>query len=81
MALKMVWDTYKKVKVPVIGCGGIMDYKDALEFILCGAKAVQVGTANFVDPTAMINIINGIKYHLTANKISDVNKLVGGLKT
>ena len=59
MALKMVWDTYKKIKVPVIGCGGIMDYKDALEFILCGAKAVQVGTANFVDPTAMINIING----------------------
>jgi dihydroorotate dehydrogenase (NAD+) catalytic subunit len=80
MALKMVYDTYKKVKIPVIGCGGIMNYKDALEFMIAGARAVQVGTANFVNPSATIDIIDGIKRYLTSNKISDINPIIGSMK-
>ena len=80
MALKMVWETYKRVGVPVIGCGGIMDHKDALEFMLCGARAIQVGTANFVNPSAATDIIDGIKKYLTANKIADINKFVGSVE-
>lgn len=80
IALKMVWDVYKKIGIPIIGIGGIMDYKDAIEFILCGASAVQIGTANFVNPKAASEIINGIKGYLARNKIDDINKLIGGLK-
>lgn len=79
IALKMVWDTYNKVKIPIIGVGGIMDYKDALEFILSGASAIQVGTANFVNPAAPAEIIGGLKKYLAKNKISDITKLVGDL--
>lgn len=80
MALKMVWETCKKVKVPVIGAGGIMDHKDALEFMIAGARAVQVGTANFVNPSAATDIISGIRKYLTANKIDDINKIIGSIK-
>ena len=80
IALKMVRDTYKKIRIPIIGIGGIMDYKDAVEFILCGASAVQVGTANFVNPKAAAEIIIGITKYLVSNKIKDVNMLVGGLE-
>ncbi len=79
IALRMVWEVYNKVKIPIIGIGGIMDYKDAIEFILCGARAIQVGTANFVDPAASVGIINGLKGYLKTNKISDINRLVGNL--
>ncbi len=79
IALKMVWDTYNKIKIPIIGIGGIMDYKDAVEFILCGATAVQVGTATFVNPKAAIDIKDGIMKYLTTNKISDINRLIGAL--
>ncbi len=79
IALKAVWDTHRKVKIPVIGAGGIMDYKDAVEFILCGAVAVQIGTANFVDPSAPESVIKGIKDYMVKNRIADVNELVGGL--
>jgi dihydroorotate dehydrogenase (NAD+) catalytic subunit len=80
IALKMVRDVYGKVGIPIIGIGGIMDYRDAVEFILCGAAAIQVGTANFVNPRAAVGIIEGIRGYLTGNKIKDVNTLVGGLK-
>jgi len=80
IALKLVWDAYNNIKIPVIGVGGIMDYEDAIEFIICGATAVQVGTANFVNPKASVEIVNGISKYLTANKIGDINKLRGGLK-
>lgn len=81
IALRMVLDTYKKVKIPVIGIGGIMDYKDAIEFILCGASAVQVGTANFINPKATIEIIEGIKKYMIKYKMTDINKLIGALKS
>lgn len=79
VALKMVRDIYNKIKIPVIGVGGIMDCNDAIEFILCGARAVQVGTANFVNPKSAENIIGGIKKYLTKNNIDDVGKLTGRL--
>ncbi|MBI4974852.1 MAG: dihydroorotate dehydrogenase [Candidatus Omnitrophica bacterium] len=79
IALRMVWETRNKIKIPIIGAGGIMDYKDAIEFILCGAKAIQVGTANFVNPKATTEIIDGIKRYLVRNKIRDINRLVGTL--
>ena len=81
IALKMVWDLFNKVKIPIIGIGGIMDYKDALEFIICGATAVQVGTANFINPDATINIIKGIEEFLKKDKINNIKDLIGALKT
>jgi dihydroorotate dehydrogenase (NAD+) catalytic subunit len=80
IALKMVYDTYRKVKIPIIGIGGIMDHKDAIEFIICGASAVQVGTANFVNPKAVTQIISGMKTYLAKNKIGDIKKLTGRLE-
>lgn len=80
IALRMVRETYKKVKIPIIGMGGIMDYKDAVEFILCGASAIQVGTANFVNPRAAIEIIEGVKKYMAKNKISGIKELTGALR-
>lgn len=80
LALRMVWETHNKVSIPIIGVGGIMDYKDAIEFILCGASAVQVGTANFVNPKATVEIIEGIKKYLIDSKMSGINGLIGALK-
>jgi dihydroorotate dehydrogenase (NAD+) catalytic subunit len=77
MVLNMVYSAYRKVKIPIIGAGGIMDYKDAVEFMLCGAKAIQIGTANFVDPEAPLKIIRGLKDYMAEKKIGDINKLVG----
>jgi len=81
IALKMVWDTFNKVSIPIIGIGGIMDCKDALEFIICGAAAVQVGTANFINPKTSVGIIEGIEKYLKVNKMGDIRKLTGSLKT
>lgn len=80
LALKMIWETYKKVKIPIIGVGGIMNYQDAIEYILCGATAIQVGTANFVNPKVTIEIIKGIKEYLVMNEINNINRLIGKLK-
>lgn len=80
IALKMVRDVYKKVKIPIIGLGGIMDHKDAIEFILCGATAVQVGTANFVNPNAVIEIVDGLKKYMKKFSIKDIEELRGALK-
>ncbi len=79
IALKMVWDTYQKVKIPIIGIGGIMGYEDAVEFILCGATCVQIGTANFVDPRTPAETLRGITSYLAKNKIDDINELIGRL--
>lgn len=81
LALKCVWDVYNEVRIPVIGMGGIMDAEDAVEFILCGASAVQVGTANFVNPQAPLKILDGIKNYLKEKKIKSIRSLVGKLKT
>ncbi len=81
IALKMVWDVYNAVKVPVIGIGGIMTAEDALEFILCGATAVQVGTATFVNPKAPLEIIQGIGRGLRSMKVKSVKELRGRVRT
>lgn len=80
LALRMVREVYNSVKIPVIGMGGIMDHKDAIEFMLCGASAVQVGTANFIDPGALANIIDGVKAYMVKHGIKDMEKLTGALK-
>lgn len=80
IALRMVRDAHKAVKIPVIGIGGIMDHKDAIEFILCGASAVQVGTANFAQPKSVAKIIDGIKGYMAKNSVKTVKELVGALK-
>lgn len=80
IALRMVRDVHKKLNIPVIGIGGIMDYKDAIEFILCGASAIQVGTANFINPNAAVEIIDGIKNYMAGNKIKSIEELTGALK-
>ena len=80
VALKMVWQTAKAVRLPIIGIGGIMTAADAIEFMLVGASAVQVGTANFVDPQASIKILEGIGDYFKKNKIKSVKELVGSLR-
>jgi len=65
----MTWQVYRAVKVPIIGMGGIMSTEDALAFFLCGASAVQVGTANFVNPQVMPSIIDGLSNYLKKHKL------------
>ena len=81
VALRMTWQVYKAVKVPVIGMGGIMNATDAIEFLLAGASAIQVGTANFIDPFVSLKIIDGIGQYLIRHRISSVKDLIGGLLT
>jgi dihydroorotate dehydrogenase (NAD+) catalytic subunit len=80
IALRMVWQVYKAVKIPIIGIGGIMNSSDAIEFMLAGASAVQVGTAIFINPFIPLQIIDGIKDYLERHKLQSVNDLVGGLQ-
>ena len=80
VALRMVWQAAKRVKIPVIGIGGIVSANDALEFLIVGARAVQVGTANFINPGAAVDIIDGIKDYLARHEIDDVNDLIGTFK-
>ena len=78
IAVRMVWQVAKAVKIPVIGLGGIMNGRDALEFILAGATAVQVGTANFVDPTVTMKIIDYIEDYCRRHHVSSMSELSGG---
>ncbi len=80
IALRLVWEVAQKIKLPIVGMGGIMLAEDALEFIIAGAGAVAVGTANFVNPTATLDIIDGITEYLVSEGIDDINQLVGSLK-
>lgn len=79
VALRMVWQVSQAVKIPIIGIGGISTAADAIEFMLAGASAIQVGTANFIDPTASVKIIAGIEDYLQRHGINDVRELIGGL--
>ncbi len=79
VALRMVWEACRAVKIPVIGIGGIQTAEDALEFLLVGAAAVQVGTANFRNPNACVEIIDGIRDFLVREKISRLEEYRGGL--
>ena len=80
VALAMVWRAYKRLKIPVIGMGGIMDWRDAAEFMICGATAVSLGTANFVNPQAVPEAIKGLTAYLKRHKINDIRRLIGSLK-
>jgi len=79
VALRMVWQVHKAVKIPIFGIGGIMNASDAIEFILAGSTAIQVGTANFIDPEISIKIIEGINEYLDRHRVNSVNDLVGAL--
>ncbi|MBP1616412.1 MAG: dihydroorotate dehydrogenase [Bacteroidetes bacterium] len=80
IALRMVWQTYNAVKIPVIGMGGISSWEDAIEFILAGSSAIQIGTYNFIDPTISEKVVDGIDNYLKENKIDSIKDLVGALK-
>ena len=80
VALRMVWEVHKAVKVPLLGMGGIVTGTDAVEFMLAGATAVAVGTANFMNPTATHDVIEGIRRYCDDQGVTDVNELIGGLQ-
>lgn len=80
IALRMVWQVAKAVGIPVIGLGGIMNWKDAVEFILAGATAIQIGTANFIDPTVSLKVVEGINDYLNRHGFSSVTDIVGALE-
>ena len=75
----MVWQVSNAVKIPVIGMGGIMNAKDALEFILAGAGAIQVGTASFIDPQTSIKVLDGIEEYLSRKGFQDIREITGYL--
>lgn len=77
VAVRMVWQVAKAVKIPVIGLGGISSAEDALEFLMAGATAIQIGTANFIDPTVTIKVIDGIQNYLDRHNIKDVKDIIG----
>ncbi len=77
VAVRMVYEAFKTVKIPIIGMGGIVDARDALEFIMAGATMVAVGTMNFVDPLAPFKVIEGLEEYLKANGIDDIRDLIG----
>jgi dihydroorotate dehydrogenase (NAD+) catalytic subunit len=79
VAVRMVWESYNKVKIPIIGMGGITDARDAMEFMLAGATAVAVGTANFINPHVAESIITGIENYLKRKGIGDVKEIIGGM--
>ncbi len=80
VALRMVWQVAKAVKIPVIGMGGIMNAIDAIEFFMAGATAVEIGVANFIDPAISIKIAEGIEEWLVAHHIDDIHDIIGALK-
>jgi dihydroorotate dehydrogenase (NAD+) catalytic subunit len=80
VAVKMVWETYNKIKIPIIGMGGIMDTESALEFFIAGATAVSVGTANFVNPQTSVEIIAGLEQYMLKNNMQNLAALTGRLK-
>ncbi|MDR2085390.1 MAG: dihydroorotate dehydrogenase [Bacteroidales bacterium] len=80
IALRMVWQVYKAIKIPIIGLGGIMNSDDAVEFFLAGASAIQVGTANFINPSVTIDILNGLKEYCEKQGVNDIRELIGGMK-
>jgi len=77
IAIKMVYDCYKAVSIPIIGMGGIENYKDAIEFIIAGASVIAIGTANFTNPYVTKEVLEGIKGYMNENNIKDINELIG----
>ena len=81
LALRLVYQVANAVDIPVIGLGGIMSSKDALEFMICGANAIEVGTANFIDPQATVNIVDGLREYCEQNRIAKLESITGTLDT
>jgi len=80
IALRMVWQVAKAVNIPVVGLGGIMNWKDAVEFLLAGATAIQIGTANFIDPAITVKVAEGINDYLDRHGYSSVRDIIGALE-
>ena len=80
VALRMVWQTAKAVKIPVIGLGGICSATDAIEFLLAGASAIQIGTANFIDPSVSEKVVDGIQEYLERHGFASVQDIIGALE-
>lgn len=80
VALRMVWQVAQAVNVPVIGLGGIMNARDAIEFLLAGASAIQIGTANFIDPAVTVKVVKGINDYLDSHGYSSVSEIIGALE-
>lgn len=79
VALRMVWQVAKAVKIPVVGLGGIMNATDAIEFMMAGATAIEIGTANFIDPTVTIKVIEGMNEWLDRHGIKDIKDIIGAI--
>jgi dihydroorotate dehydrogenase (NAD+) catalytic subunit len=79
IALRMVWQVYKAVKVPIIGMGGISNWEDAIEFILAGSTAIQIGTYNFINPAVSVEVVDGILDYMDRHNIDSINDLIGKL--
>ena len=77
IALRMVWQVSKAVNIPIVGLGGIMNATDAIEFFLAGATAIEIGTANFIDPTVTRKVIEGIQEYLDRHNIVDIHDIIG----
>lgn len=80
VALRMVWQVARAVNIPVVGLGGIMNATDAIEFLMAGATAIEIGTANFIDPTTTIRVINGINEWLDNHGVKDIHEIIGCMK-
>ncbi len=80
IALRMVWQVYNAVKIPIIGMGGIMNATDAIEFMLAGSSAIQIGTANFIDPQVCIKVIDGIKEYMLEHRVEKISDLIGAME-
>jgi dihydroorotate dehydrogenase (NAD+) catalytic subunit len=80
VAVRMVWQVSKVVKIPICGLGGIMTTEDAIEFLLAGASCIQIGTANFIEPDITVKIIHGLEVFCKRNGIKDIKEIIGGLK-
>ncbi|WP_321316349.1 dihydroorotate dehydrogenase [Labilibaculum sp.] len=81
VALRMVWQVFNAVNIPIVGLGGIMNAKDAIEFILAGASAIQIGTANFIDPQVTVKVVEGIKEYMIRHQVENITDLIGAVKT
>ena len=76
----MVWQVAKAVNIPVVGLGGIMNATDAIEFFLAGASAIEIGTANFIDPSITMKVVDGIEDYLKRHKLESLNQIIGQLE-
>ena len=80
IALRMVWQVFHTVQIPIVGLGGIMNATDAVEFLLAGARAIEIGTANFIDPQVTLKVIDGIDNYLDRHGCRSVDEIIGALK-